>query len=79
MARKVDELGRVVLPSELRRRFRINEGDYLEIHVEDERIILTKVESGCIFCDSPDQLISYRAKLVCPDCIRALGHHSLTN
>lgn len=73
MARKVDELGRVVLPSELRRRFRINEGDYLEISVEDGRIILTKVESGCVFCDSPDQLISYRDKLVCPDCIRALG------
>lgn len=72
MARKVDELGRMVLPSELRRRFRIHEGDYLGIHVEDERIILTKVETGCVFCDSSEELVSHRDKLVCPTCLEAL-------
>jgi transcriptional pleiotropic regulator of transition state genes len=75
MARKVDELGRMVLPSELRRRFRIHEGDYLGIDVEDGRIILTKVETSCVFCDSQDELIKFRDKLVCPRCVRELEHN----
>lgn len=72
MARKVDELGRMVLPSELRRRFRIHEGDYLGIQVEDQRIILTKVETGCVFCDAADDLVDYREKLVCQPCLDSL-------
>lgn len=72
MSRKVDELGRMVLPSELRRRFRIHEGDYLGIHVEDQQIILTKVESACVFCESNDDLTDYKGKLVCPDCLGGL-------
>jgi transcriptional pleiotropic regulator of transition state genes len=72
MARKVDELGRMVLPSELRRRFHIHEGDYLGISVEGQRIILTKVETGCVFCDSGDELADFRGKLVCKICIQDL-------
>jgi AbrB family transcriptional regulator, transcriptional pleiotropic regulator of transition state genes len=68
MTRKVDELGRMVLPSELRKRFRIHEGDHLAIHVEEERIVLTKVETGCVFCDSTDGLVNFRDKLICADC-----------
>lgn len=72
MARKVDELGRMVLPSELRRRFRIHEGDYLGIHVEDQRIILTKLETGCVFCDSTEGLTAYRDKYICSECLGSL-------
>ena len=72
MTRKVDELGRMVLPSELRKRFRIHEGDHLAIHVEEERIVLTKVETGCVFCDSTDGLVNYRDKLICKDCKSAI-------
>lgn len=72
MARKIDELGRMVLPSELRRRFRIHEGDYLGIHVEDQRIILTKLETGCVFCDSSEGLTPHRDKYVCSECLVAL-------
>jgi AbrB family transcriptional regulator, transcriptional pleiotropic regulator of transition state genes len=72
MTRKVDELGRMVLPSELRKRFRIHEGDHLAIHVEEERIVLTKVETGCVFCDSTDALVNYRGKLICKDCKSAI-------
>ena len=72
MTRKVDELGRMVLPSELRKRFRIHEGDHLAIHVEEERIVLTKVETGCVFCDSTDSLVDYRGKLICQDCKSAI-------
>lgn len=73
MSRKVDELGRMVLPSELRRRFRIHEGDYLGIHVEDQRIILTKVETGCVFCDSGESLVAFRDKYVCAECLGSLN------
>ena len=72
MTRKVDELGRMVLPSELRKRFRIHEGDHLAIHVEDERIVLTKVETGCLFCDSTDSLVNFRDKLICASCMSAI-------
>jgi len=72
MTRKIDELGRMVLPSELRKRFRIHEGDHLAIHVEEERIVLTKVETGCVFCDSVDGLVDHRGKLICKDCLSAI-------
>jgi len=72
MTRKVDELGRMVLPSELRKRFRIHEGDHLAIHVEDERIVLTKVETGCLFCDSTEGLVNFKDKFVCGSCLTAI-------
>lgn len=73
MARKIDQLGRVVLPAELRRLFNINEGDLVEIYVEDDRIILRKVEAMCVFCGSVDGLTEFRDKQVCKTCIDALG------
>jgi transcriptional pleiotropic regulator of transition state genes len=72
MTRKVDELGRMVLPSELRKRFRIHEGDHLAIHVEQDHIVLTKVETGCVFCDSTDGAVGFRDKLICQECRAAI-------
>ncbi len=73
LARSIDDLGRLVLPSDVRKQLGIKRGDYLNIELEDDHIILTKVEPACLFCHSLDQLISYRDKLVCPDGIKALG------
>jgi len=64
IVRKVDELGRVVLPIELRRNLDINEKDALEIFVDDDRIILKKYEPADIFSGSMDDLIDYRGKKV---------------
>lgn len=64
VVRKVDELGRVVLPIELRRIFDINEKDALEIFVDDDKIILKKYEPADIFNGSMDDLIDYRGKKV---------------
>ena len=64
IVRKVDELGRVVLPIELRRSFNINEKDALEIFVDDEKIILKKYEPADIFTGSMEELIDYRGKKV---------------
>ncbi len=72
IVRKVDELGRIVLPIEMRRTLDIAEKDTLEIYVEGENIILRKYQDACVFCDSVRDIISYRGRNVCPDCIGKL-------
>ncbi len=64
IVRKVDELGRVVLPIELRRNLNIQEKDALEIFVDDDKIILKKYEPADIFTGSMDELIDYRGKKI---------------
>ena len=70
--RKVDELGRIVLPIELRRNLDIAERDELEIYVDGDNVILHKHEASCIFCSSNSDLYSYQGKYVCGKCIQAL-------
>lgn len=72
IVRKVDELGRVVLPIELRRTLSIAEKDALEIYVDGERIVLRKYEPACIFCGNAEGVQSFRGKNVCPDCMDAM-------
>lgn len=72
IVRKVDELGRIVLPIELRRTLDIAEKDSLEIYVDDDSIILRKYQPACIFCDNARDVIVYKGKNVCKDCITAL-------
>lgn len=69
IVRKVDELGRIVLPIELRRIMDIAERDELEIYVEDDRIVLQKFEPSCVFCASAQDLVPYRNKKICRECI----------
>ncbi len=71
--RKVDNLGRIVLPIELRRTMDIAERDELEIYMENDRIILQKYEQACIFCGSSRGLSSYRRKNVCQECIKKIA------
>lgn len=71
--RKVDDLGRVVLPIELRRMLDIAERDEIEIFMEGDKIILQKYEPACIFCGSSHNLVSYSGKNVCKDCIRNMS------
>lgn len=72
IVRKVDELGRIVLPIELRRTLGIEEKDRIEIFVDGESIILRKHQPACIFCDNAKDIINYKGKNICPDCIRAM-------
>ena len=69
VVRKVDELGRIVLPIELRRTYNIEEKDALEIYVDGDNIILKKYEPACIFCANAKNVISYKGKNICQDCI----------
>lgn len=72
IVRKVDELGRVVLPIELRRTLDINEKDPLEIFVDGSNIILKKYEPCCIFCNNASDVINYRGKNICKTCLDEL-------
>lgn len=69
IVRKVDELGRVVLPVELRRTLDIEEKDALEIFVDEETIILKKYEPACIFCGNAKEITKFKGKNICPHCI----------
>lgn len=73
IVRKVDELGRVVIPIELRRTLNIGEKDALEIFVEGETIILKKYEPACIFCGQAKNVQHIKGKNVCPACIEEIG------
>jgi len=73
VARKVDQLGRVVLPAEVRRHFGITPGDLIEIAVDSDAILLTKVENRCVFCSVTTSLQEFSGKLVCGDCLTRLS------
>lgn len=68
IVRKVDELGRIVLPIELRRTLNINEKDSLEIFVDNDKIVLQKYEPACIFCGSADDIVTYKGRNICAEC-----------
>ena len=74
IVRRIDHVGRIVLPKELRRLFDLEDNkDSLEIFVEDDKIILKKYEPACVFCNSADNVIDYMGKKVCKDCIDKLN------
>jgi transcriptional pleiotropic regulator of transition state genes len=73
IVRKVDELGRIVLPIELRRTLNIAEKDSLEIFVEGSNIILSKYEPSCIFCGSDKDIINFKDKNVCSKSASTIG------
>ncbi len=72
IVRRVDELGRVVLPIELRRSLDINVKDPMEIYVDEDRIILKKYEPACIFCNQSEDVIVYKGKNICKNCLEEL-------
>ncbi len=72
IVRKVDELGRIVLPIELRRTLGIDQKDALEIYVDETTIMLKKYEPACIFCGSADGVEEFKGKCVCEQCRKEL-------
>ena len=71
--RRMDELGRVVIPIEIRNQFHIVEKDPIEIYVDGSSIVLKKFEPNCIFCGNTKNLLVYNDKLVCPKCAEKIG------
>jgi transcriptional pleiotropic regulator of transition state genes len=72
VVRKVDELGRITIPIELRRTMDIDDGDALEIYVDSDKIILKKYVPGCLFCSSYEDVINYKGKNICRACLAEL-------
>lgn len=68
IVRKIDELGRVVLPKELRSTLEIARKDSLEIYVDGKTILLKKYEPGCIFCGNARDVMRIHGKNICPEC-----------
>ncbi len=71
--RRVDELGRVVIPIEIRNKFNINEKDELEIYVDSSSIVLKKFEPNCVFCGNTKNLVEYKGKLICNKCAQKIS------
>lgn len=69
IVRQVDDLGRIVVPKELRKTLDIAERDALEIYTEGDTIILKKYEPSCIFCNEAKEVINYRGKNICKHCL----------
>jgi len=72
IVRKIDELGRIVLPIEIRRTMSLERSDAVEIFVDEEKIILKKYEPSCVFCGNADNVTLFKGKLVCADCLNSL-------
>ncbi len=73
IVRRVDELGRVVIPIELRNKFDIKEKDPIEIYVDGSSIIFKKYEPNCVFCGNTKNLVHFKEKLVCGKCAKRLS------
>lgn len=73
IVRKVDDLGRMVIPIELRKKMNINPKDPMEIFVDEDEIILSKYEPACIFCGSMDDNIEFEGRTICKECIEKMN------
>lgn len=74
IVRNIDELGRIVVPKEIRQRFGIAKNDPVEIYVENECIILRKYTPVCHFCGSTEGISEYKDKCICRECIEEISN-----
>jgi AbrB family transcriptional regulator, transcriptional pleiotropic regulator of transition state genes len=73
VVRKVDQLGRIVLPKSLRKRYQMNEGDPVEILVQGDHIILERFRPRCVFCSSMEEIVDFKEKQICSECLREMN------
>ncbi|MCF8009238.1 MAG: AbrB/MazE/SpoVT family DNA-binding domain-containing protein [Halanaerobiales bacterium] len=76
IVRKIDNLGRMVIPIELRKTMNIDKKDPMEIFVEEDKIILKKYEPACIFCGSADDTFEYNGRTICKKCMHQMEKKS---
>ncbi|HUC92496.1 MAG TPA: AbrB/MazE/SpoVT family DNA-binding domain-containing protein [Paenibacillus sp.] len=69
VVRKVDQLGRIVLPKSLRKRYQMNEGDPVEILVQGDHIILERYRPRCVFCGAMDEVREFKDRYLCAGCV----------
>lgn len=71
--KKIDEVGRVVISKDIRKRLDLGVNDSIKIDVEDNKIVITKAEPSCVFCGSGENLKDYMGKSICKNCIKMLS------
>lgn len=76
IVRKVDHLGRIVLPKELRELLRIQPQDGVEIFVDENKIVLKKYNPSCIICGNTQELFYFREKIICEDCVNETSKYA---
>lgn len=72
IVRNVDDFGRIVLPIEIRRTFNLSSKDQVEIYTDDDMIILKKFQRSCIFCKGVEDIVEYKGKAICSQCLSEL-------
>ena len=70
--RQIDELGRVVIPKDMRRILGIDCGDKIVFEADDKKITISRLEDACVFCNSRHELQNFNDKYVCKECLRLL-------
>lgn len=70
--RKIDELGRIVLPIEIRQSLEIKEKDALEIFIQEDGVFIKKNIPSCVFCNSTEKLKTFSEKYICKNCLDKL-------
>ncbi|MFW6035263.1 MAG: AbrB/MazE/SpoVT family DNA-binding domain-containing protein [Halothermotrichaceae bacterium] len=78
IVRKIDDLGRIVLPKELRNTMNIDKKDPMEIYVANNgSIVLKKYQPACIFCGNADNTFEYKGKIICQDCLENMSDEEI--
>ena len=72
VVRPIDSLGRFVLPKEIRDVLDLNPKDPVEVFVDGEKVILKKYQPSCLFCQNADDVVYFKGKLICTDCLKAI-------
>ena len=72
ITRPIDQLGRVVIPKEMRKHLQINDGDLLEIRLEDSSIVLSRYAKSCVICSGTESLFNFNGKQLCATCLKQL-------
>ncbi len=75
IVRKVDNLGRIVLPIEIRKVLDIKEKDSIEIFIDDDKIVLGKYQPSCVFCGNTEGIVYFNGKRVCSECIEKMKNN----
>jgi AbrB family transcriptional regulator, transcriptional pleiotropic regulator of transition state genes len=75
IVRKVDHLGRIVLPKELRDMMNLRPHDGVEIFVDENAIVLKKYNPSCVFCGGMDRLLDFRGQIICESCLEEARHY----
>lgn len=74
IVRQVDQLGRIVIPKEARQLLAININDSLAVYTDDDKIILKKYQPGCILCDNVNNIVNYKGRSICKECINEISN-----